>query len=226
LPIFPSYQLLYYTPEKTYRYKVVVGKTSTPTPMLESILSHIETAPDWKIPNKIFINEMLPKAIKNNTYFENNHIAVYDQKESFVAINGKSLAQIKLNPTKYHARQTAGCDNALGTVVFRFNNPHSIYLHDTPEKQYFNRPKRALSHGCIRVESAEKLAALLLEQDGQAGVIPSLKKAISSYSKKNFLIKNQVPIIITYLTATIEEGLLVKHEDIYKLDKQLKSSQK
>lgn len=214
----PSFKLYYHTPDSIYQFMVVVGKPLTPTPTLNSLISHLETAPDWKIPHQIFINELLPKAIKNHSYFDNNHMAVYDQKENFVSINSKTITQIKQNPKLYHIRQTAGCDNALGKIVFRFNNAYDVYLHDTPDKRYFSRSKRALSHGCVRVQGAENLAALLLNNDNQSNQVVALKTAMSSYTKQRFLIKNQIPVLLTYLTTTVENGLLVHHEDIYKLD--------
>ncbi|WP_316784143.1 L,D-transpeptidase family protein [Pedobacter frigiditerrae] len=214
----PTYKLYYHTADSIYEFKVVVGKPSTPTPTLKSFISHLESAPDWKVPHKIFINELLPKAIKDNSYFDNNHMAVYDQKENFISINSKTIAQIKQNPKLYHARQTAGCDNALGKVVFRFNNAYDVYLHDTPEQQYFSRSKRALSHGCVRVQKAENLAALLLEKDQQSNQITTLKTAMINYTKRQFTLKNPVPVLITYLTTTVENGLIVYHEDTYKLD--------
>ncbi|MFD0940224.1 L,D-transpeptidase family protein [Pedobacter boryungensis] len=219
----PSFKLTYYTNDKTLEYKIVVGKASTPTPTLVSTIGYLETAPDWKIPSKIFINEMLPKAQKDLAYFENNHMAVYDQKEHFVPINVQTLAQIKQNPKIYHARQTAGCDNALGKVVFRFANPHDIYLHDTPEQQYFSQSKRAFSHGCIRVSNAEQLAQILMENDGQGNRIADLKKSMANYNKQRFALKKPLPIIITYLTITVEDGLLAKHADIYLKDKSLEN---
>ncbi len=217
----PSFQLVYSTPDSTYSHKIIVGKQATPTPTLESEITYLETAPDWKIPQKIFINELLPKAKKDLSYFDNNHIAVYDEKENFVAITKASLTDISKHVEKFHARQTAGCDNALGKVVFRFKNNYAIYLHDTPEQHYFAKSKRAFSHGCIRIEHAEKLAKLLLKDDGQSHKIPSLSKAMENYKNQKFTLKMPVPLLITYLTFTVENGLLVQHNDIYKLDKGL-----
>ncbi|RYG54181.1 MAG: L,D-transpeptidase, partial [Chitinophagaceae bacterium] len=116
---------------------------------------------------------------------------------------------------------TAGCDNALGKVVFRFSNGHDVYLHDTPEQHYFARSKRAFSHGCIRVENSEKLATLLLQNDGQETRTTDLKKAMTNYSKQKFALKTPLPIIITYLTITVEDGLLARHADVYYQDKAL-----
>ncbi len=214
----PSFQLVYRTPITSHLFKVVVGKGATPTPTILGLISHLQTAPDWKVPSKIFLKEMLPKAMKDHAYFENNHIAVYDQKENFVPITTSSINIIFKNPHQYHLKQTAGCDNALGKVVFRFTNSFDIYLHDTPEQSYFNKVKRALSHGCIRVENAEKLAVLVLQNDQQSNRIKELNSAMHTYKRQTFWLKTPLPILITYLTTTVEDGLLVKHEDIYHLD--------
>jgi len=214
----PSFELSYHLPDSTYKFKVVIGKPITPTPTLSSAIYLIESAPDWNVPAQIFIKELLPKAAKDNAFFENNHMAVYDRSESIVAINPTSIALIKANPKHYHLRQSAGCDNALGKVVFRFSNTYGVYLHDTPEQFYFKRETRALSHGCIRVENADKLGRLLLTNDNQNKRIGLLNAAMAEYAKKQFLLSNPVPIIITYLTYTVKDGLLVNHADIYNLD--------
>ena len=52
----------------------------------------------------------------------------------------------------YQIVKDPGPKNALGTVKFMFNNPFSIYLHDTPNKRAFKRTQRAVSHGCVRLE--------------------------------------------------------------------------
>ncbi|KUG08546.1 hypothetical protein ASU33_10330 [Solirubrum puertoriconensis] len=67
----------------------------------------------------------------------------------------------------YHIRQSAGCDNALGNVVFRFANPYAVYLHDTPAREAFRAPQRAFSHGCIRLEHPMQFAAYPLRREGR-----------------------------------------------------------
>lgn len=214
----PSFDLVYKSADSTYHFKTVVGKPSTPTPTLQSSIYLIETAPDWNVPAKIFIKELLPKAVKNYGFFEENHMAVYDASENMIPISNETLAQIKANPKLYHLRQSAGCDNALGKVVFRFANSYGIYLHDTPDQPYFKREQRALSHGCIRVENAEKLASLILREDNQQKKISTLNSAMNGYIKKQFNLVAPIPVIITYLTCTVIDGMLVSHTDIYQLD--------
>lgn len=214
----PSFTLTFKQPDTAYEFKVVVGKAKNPTPTLQSKISYLETAPDWRVPQSILIKEFIPKALKDSTYFDRNHMAVYDNKEDFIKIGKNTLDKIKLHPENYHARQTAGCDNALGKVVFRFANTFDIYLHDSPEQQLFEDATRAYSHGCIRVEKATMLAELMLKADLQETKITALRTAMDQYTKKTFLLKKPVPIIITYLTCTVKDGLLQYHDDIYKLD--------
>ncbi|WP_199139786.1 L,D-transpeptidase family protein [Pedobacter sp. ASV12] len=217
----PSFSLSYQQADTTYEFKVVVGKGKTPTPTLESQIKYLETAPDWKVPQSIFVKEFIPKAFKDSTYFDQNHMAVYDSQENFVKIGKSTLEKIKLHPENYHARQTAGCDNALGKVVFRFPNAYDIYLHDSPEQQLFKSTSRAYSHGCIRVANAELLAELLLKADQQPTKIATLQTAMKAYTKKTFLLKKPVPIIITYLTCAVKDGLLQYYDDVYQLDSSL-----
>lgn len=217
----PSYILKLHLPDTTYRFKVVVGKPMNPTAVLRSSITYFSTAPDWKVPKKIFVKEMLPKALKNPLFLENNHLTIYNNQGNSVATDKDSLMMVKKNPERYFMRQSAGCDNALGLVVFRFQNPYDIYLHDTPEQQFFERDVRALSHGCIRVQYAEKLASILLRVDGQEQKIKVLHQAMANYQPKNFNLRKSIPLIITYLTCEVNEDGVVEYDDIYKQDKAL-----
>jgi hypothetical protein len=62
-------------------------------------------------------------------------------------------------------RQAPGDENALGLVKFIFPNHFNVYLHDTPADRLFAKPRRALSHGCIRVEKPEALAEFVMGLD-------------------------------------------------------------
>lgn len=217
----PSYTLNLYEADSTYSFKVVVGKPENPSPTLQSQISYFTTAPEWKVPNKIFRKELLPKALANPSYVENNHYALYDNKGGYIEPTADNLLQIKQHPRQYHITQSSGCDNALGLVVFRFPNIYDVYLHDTPEQQLFKKDARDFSHGCIRVENAENLAALLLKYDNAANKIPALHKAIAKYQTLNFNLTKPVPIKITYLTCIVREGEVIDYKDIYDLDNRL-----
>ncbi|OCX53895.1 hypothetical protein BEL04_06310 [Mucilaginibacter sp. PPCGB 2223] len=217
----PSYTLTYYRPDTSYLFKVVVGKPATPTPTLSSAIRYFTTSPEWRVPQKIFVKELLPKALADTAYLSNNHFTIYNKNGGYVPGTVANLTEIKKHPSAFHIQQSAGCDNALGSIVFRFDNIYDIYLHDTPEQQLFASDKRTFSHGCIRVEHAENLAVLLLQNDGSANKIDLLRKTISRYKKTNFTLKRPVPIYVTYLTCMVKDGILVTFDDPYNLDKSL-----
>ncbi|MPT32902.1 MAG: L,D-transpeptidase [Chryseobacterium sp.] len=219
----PSYTLEFHQKGTVSDFKVIIGKPTTKTPVLKSSINYFTTAPDWKVPQSIFVKEMLPKILKNKSYLTDHHYSVYDKQGNEVEITSSKLKEIRQNPYKYSVRQSSGCDNALGAVVFRFENSYGVYLHDTSQKQLFNKDERAFSHGCIRVENAKELASLLLKNDGSENKIPILENAMADYQRKDFVLKQPVPIIITYLTCLIKDGKPVLYKDIYHFDDSLEN---
>lgn len=219
----PSYTLRFYQPDTITEFKVVVGKPATPTPVLQSAISYFTTSPEWKVPANIFIHEILPKAIKDSNYLAAHNFTIY-RNDKYIIAGAAKLAQINKSPAGYTARQSKGSDDALGMIVFRFNNPYNVFLHDTPEPLLFKREKRAFSHGCIRVEHPEKLAGSLLTQDGKQTSIPAMLQAIRLHQTKNFSLKRPVAIQTTYLTCEIKEGMLIMYDDVYHLDQNVETS--
>lgn len=53
----------------------------------------------------------------------------------------------------YGIAQRGGKGNALGRIIFRFDNNFSVFLHDTNSKGVFGQEDRGVSHGCIRIEN-------------------------------------------------------------------------
>ncbi|MDP9077034.1 MAG: L,D-transpeptidase family protein [Bacteroidota bacterium] len=217
----PAYTLQFFQPDTVYQFRVAVGKAANPTPTLNSAISYFTTAPDVVILQKVFLNTILPNTIKDLNYLRDNHLAIYNKKGEFILVDQPSLQQIAENPDDYYARHASGCDRGLGNLVFHFQNTFEISLQDMPKKDFFNRDERALSSGCIWVDNAEKLAALLLKNDGRADDIKALHKAVTNYKRKIFMLNKQMPIKVTYLTCVMKEGELITYKDIYHLDKSL-----
>lgn len=199
-------------------FRTIVGNPSTPTPELESTINYMTTAPEWKVPAKIFSRELLPKALRDSGFLANNQYNIYDQKGNLIAASRKNLLEIARYPNRYSARQSPGCDNALGRIVFRFPNRFDIYLHDTPDQKLFKKDLRSFSHGCVRVEDAGKLAALLLKYDGSPEKVPSLDLSMAKLKRKTFGLNRPVPVMITYRTCEIVDGIFTSYPDIYKRD--------
>jgi murein L,D-transpeptidase YcbB/YkuD len=97
----------------------------------------------------------------------------------------------------------------MGNLKFPFPNPQDIYLHDTPGKELFAKAQRNLSNGCVRVEDAPRLARWLLGSDPvPPGSDPEIRVQLP----------RGVPIILTYLTAQVQDGKITYLPDIYGWD--------
>jgi murein L,D-transpeptidase YcbB/YkuD len=97
----------------------------------------------------------------------------------------------------------------MGDIKFGFPNKYDIYLHDTPRKALFDQADRDLSHGCIRLEDAERLGRWLLGRD---------PKTASDEPEQHELLPTPVPIYLTYLTAQVKDGQLTFVDDVYGRD--------
>ncbi|HLS18786.1 MAG TPA: L,D-transpeptidase family protein, partial [Paracoccaceae bacterium] len=69
-------------------------------------------------------------------------------------------SMIRDKGTSPHTRPP-GPNNPLGLLAIRLDPGMLIYLHGTNEPQLFDRENRALSHGCIRVEKWDEVAAFV-----------------------------------------------------------------
>lgn len=204
--------------------KVVVGKANTQTPLLTSSITDMITYPKWHIPNSIIEKEILPALKKDVTYLARKGYILSDY-------SGNEIDPATVNWNKYEKSipyrviQGSGDDNALGVIKFNFPNKHSVYLHDTNQRHLFSSKKRALSHGCVRVEAWDTLAYYLLDQDTtsvNATPIDSLQTWLALKEKHVVPLRNRVPLYIRYFTCEAKDSSLVIHEDIYGEDRRMR----
>jgi hypothetical protein len=105
----------------------------------------------------------------------------------------------------------SGPRSPLGRIKLELDNDQSIYLHDTPQKSYFGREKRALSHGCVRVEQVRQLAAWA---DGVS--VDEIDRKIRTGRMYSERLPEEIPVYIGYYTRFPDEfGQPVDHPDIY-----------
>jgi murein L,D-transpeptidase YcbB/YkuD len=100
----------------------------------------------------------------------------------------------------------------MGRIKIGFPNGSDIYLHDTPNKALFAQDDRTLSHGCIRLQDAERLGRWLMGREPETA---------SSEPEQNVLLPKPVPIYVTYLTAQAQNGQLAFVDDIYGRDSEI-----
>jgi murein L,D-transpeptidase YcbB/YkuD len=95
--------------------------------------------------------------------------------------------------------QPAGPNNPLGRVKLMLPNPHHVYLHDTPQRSYFDDTSRTFSHGCVRVQNPFEVAALA--SDDPAWTNPALLSAAANGKTRTIVLRKPLPVLILYWTA-------------------------
>ena len=124
-----------------------------------------------------------------------------------------------------NVREKPGPKNSLGLIKFMFPNEYDIYLHSTPQPELFERSRRDFSHGCVRVQKPADLAVWVLGRSQTPGdwSLDSINEAMQNGPDNHQVnLKNQLPIVIFYLTARVaEDGTVDFFEDLYGYDKQL-----
>ena len=68
---------------------------------------------------------------------------VYDKNGTQVDPHSIKWAKYAGSGVPYTVKQDNKTGNSLGRIIFRFPNPHSVYLHDTPSRWAFTRNNRA-----------------------------------------------------------------------------------
>lgn len=200
----PSQMLYAYEDSgQVFQMPVIVGREGTGTLMFSGRLTQIVFNPEWRIPQSIVEKEILPKMKADPDYLKKNNMEIVSQKGTVPEI-----------------KQLPGENNALGQVKFLFPNTYDIYLHDTPDKTLFAQNNRAISHGCIRVADAEKLARYLLT--GQDEWTPDkIRAAMNGNQTQTADVKDPESVYITYYTVWVDEnGKLNFRDDVYGHDRE------
>lgn len=140
--------------------RICCGSVPTKTPLLNSEISYMQINPEWVIPHNIIKTEVLHHA-GDSAYFARNRYTITDKTSGEVVDVADASAE-SLRSGNLRISQKGGVGNSLGRIVFRFPNNFSIYLHDTNNRGAFQRDRRTLSHGCVRVQKPFDLACYLL----------------------------------------------------------------
>lgn len=204
--------------------KVVVGKMieERATPTFSAKMSYVVLNPYWYVPKNIAEKELWPIHQRNPNYFDRNNFDIHRIPVGYKQVadpNAADGAKKSVRVYDYVIRQGPGPKNALGKVKFMFPNPYSVYLHDTPSKDLFNRTVRAFSHGCIRIEKPIDLAEYVL-RDTPNGSKKAIQATLRRAKEQTVYLPEPLPVHIQYWTAWVDdEGALQFRNDIYHYDR-------
>jgi murein L,D-transpeptidase YcbB/YkuD len=220
----PEFILRGYTPDHQldFTMRVVVGqvKDEHQTPVFAHMMKYLIFRPYWTVPVDIARKELVPHMQTNHGYLESKNFEVVTSKgQPYPNYTVKQVEQGQVM-----VREKPGPGNSLGLVKFMFPNQYDVYLHSTPAVGLFSRTRRDFSHGCVRVQKPEDLAAWLLDgqqdKDGEDWDLEKVHEAMADGPDNHQVnLKTPVPIVIFYMTAEVEEdGDIHFFDDIYGYD--------
>jgi murein L,D-transpeptidase YcbB/YkuD len=222
----PEFVLRGYDPQHKldFTMKVVVGKVvgDHDTPVFAHMMRYLIFRPYWNVPQDIVVKELMPHIHASGVgYLASHNFEVTDRSGN--VLSGVTAEQVAHGGVM--VREKPGPKNSLGLVKFMFPNQYDIYLHSTPAPELFDRSRRDFSHGCIRVQKPEDLAAWVLENSGTQGDWDADKvhEAMTG-ERDNYQInlKTPIPIVIFYVTAiAAEDGHIHFFNDLYGYDQKL-----
>jgi murein L,D-transpeptidase YcbB/YkuD len=189
--------------------KVVVGKDTRPTPILESKISNINLNPNWTVPPTILREDIYPEAEKNRGVFRKKGLQIFNNKNQEVS----PYSWKKSDANKYKYVQNPGRNNSLGLMKINFPNKYSVYLHDTNHRDYFSLNYRSLSSGCVRLEKPLEMAAHILNDTTKW----SLKRIIDTTDINHYnklRLKKQLEIDKKYAKLIAKDPTLVLEKKV------------
>jgi murein L,D-transpeptidase YcbB/YkuD len=198
----PAFHLTAYDKgEPALDMKVIVGQEyeDKSTPVFADSMETVVFRPYWNVTPDIQAKEIEPKLASNPGYLAANDMEYFN------------------DGGQQRIRQRPGPKNSLGLVKFLFPNDFNIYLHDTPNRELFDKDVRAFSHGCIRVEKPAELAQWVLGWDA-ARVDAAMHDGKDNQSVK---LPHKIPVYITYATTFIRDGELHFGNDLSHRDDEL-----
>jgi murein L,D-transpeptidase YcbB/YkuD len=202
--------------------RVVVGDLKHPTPVVQARLDAVVLNPKWNVPASIAAREILPRLRENRRHLAESDIVIMERRESDPFGLAVDWSAVSAEAFPFRLQQQPGPGNPLGRIKFDVPNRFDVYLHDTPTRALFARSVRTASHGCIRVERADELAAHVLA-DGTGLWSPQrLEEAIAGGGSPRIPVARPLPVYILYWTAFVgPDGLAQFRDDVYGRDRRL-----
>jgi L,D-transpeptidase YcbB len=217
----PSYHFAYFqNNEPVLSSNAVVGRIDRPTPIFNDYIEYLVLNPTWTVTDNLIKKDLIGVLRENPNYLIDHNIHVFSNNDE-VTLGPGELDEYENSSAKVPFRfvQNPGNNNALGRVKFIFPNPYDVYLHDTDNKDLFNRRYRVYSSGCMRIQKPLELATILLENHTDGKYDESYMENILDSNKTTTIKLSQpIPINILYFTVHKDDGLIYFDYDIYMYD--------
>ena len=181
--------------------RVIVGKPETPTPALRSVIHYETLNPYWHVTPDLAKTLIAPRVLKDGDAYLTERgyeiVSKWGPDGRVLSPDSVDWKAVAAGEAQVYVRQRPGPANSLGHFKFDLPDSDGVYLHDTPKKELFAQDERSLSHGCVRLEDAPRLARWLLGNDPPAASVP----------EQHIALPRPVPITIAYLDTRAQMQL-------------------
>lgn len=202
------------------RMKVITGTApDNRTPIFDLEMRAIEFSPYWNVPYSIASKELVPELRKYPAHFDRQGFEFVAGGTAIREFSYASLDAVMRGEMRI--RQRSGPKNAMGPIKFVMPNKDNIYLHYTASPRLFERHRRNLSHGCVRVEKPMELAKFVLQGEPQWDEA-RIQAAMDSGQSTTLNLRETVRVVIAYKTVKVRnDGQVYFFADVYGQDRLL-----
>ncbi|MCE1273798.1 MAG: L,D-transpeptidase family protein, partial [Chlorobiales bacterium] len=137
---------------------------------------------------------------KDPSYLNRKNLAIVDSNGHVLSASSVDWGRYVSGGFPHRLVQASGDEGSLGRIKFMLPNRFTVYLHDTPSKELFERSRRTFSHGCVRVDKPVELAEYVL-QDTVKWHRKKIQDAIDPDRTRTVNLPKSIPVYCLYQTA-------------------------
>ena len=198
-----------------------VGQTEPDwqTPVISDPIRSVQFFPTWTPTVTIQRREIIPQAREDGG--AELHRRGFDVFRGRQRLDPREVDWRRARAGQYRITQRGGPLGELGRVKFVMPNRHWILIHDTHTPEEFDRPERALSHGCVRAEDPEALADAVLTRTNGWDATRASGLLRGAPRTRGVRLRRRFPVHIVYFTAWPTASGVTFPEDLYGRDAEL-----
>lgn len=211
---------LYKNGEVIFTERIVAGEVGKQTTIYSRPLRHIVLRPKWRVPESIKVKELWP-SLRGSGGLMTQYGLQLETKDG-QPLNWRTMNWRTEDIRNYEVTQPPGRISVLGNVKFSFPSPHTIFMHDTPDKWMFNSAQRTLSHGCLRLRNPMKLVEILLKEDKGWDRAKIDELSSSGPLNNEVPMEKRIMMHLTYFTVWVsDDGKVKQFADVYGHEKRI-----
>ena len=195
--------------------RIVTGRLDKQTPIFSRPLRKITFKPTWIVTDTIKVQELWPNLMRGGSMMREWGLEV---RKDGASVNWRKINWANTDIRTYEVIQPNGPKSVMGKVKFSFPSQHTVFMHDTLErdKWMFRASRRTYSHGCMRVANPINLAEILLREDKRWDAARVRQSLNTGGNNNEIPIDHRIMVHMTYFTALVDDdGRLQTFPDVY-----------